>query len=225
MRCASEAFYRRLLNFLYARGLTPIEHAAPDEPLEIYRSRRYICSFCPDGTIYSEKPSEDLNAIREFWDQYYTNYVWCEYLPKMPYDSVKKYAKFYEAGNAVLGGVILENDQIQYATWEIDHQSKTIRLGHYFVDDFAAAKEDFAIRAGLIDSQKLFQRPDMKAVYAACVYLLVSNDSLSLSQKQRLSNIIDRIEAIDESIPSELKEAMLSPQEESEDEEDLEADL
>ena len=225
MRCASEAFYRRFLNFLYARGLTPIEHAAPDEPLEIYRSRRYICSFCPDGTIYSEKPSEDLNAVREFWDQYYTNYVWCEYLPKMPYDSVGKYAKFYEAGNAVLGGVILENDQIQYATWEIDHPSKTIRLGHYFVDDFAAAKEDFAIRAGLVDERKLFQKSDMKAVYYSCMYMLVSNGSLTEDQRQRLKTLIYRIEDFEGSIPNEIKEEILTQSNEIQDEEDLEADL
>ena len=222
MRCASEAFYRRFLEFLYARNLIPVEHAAPDEPLEIYRDRRYICSFCPDGTIYSEKNSEDLTAIQAFWEKYYTNYVWCQYLPKLPYEAAKNYARFYEVGNAVLGGVVLENDQIQYATWEIDHQSKTIRNGHYFTDDFETAKEDFAIRAGLIDCQKLFQRPDMKAVYAACMYLLVSNDALTLNQKRRLSNIIDRIEAIDQSIPSELKENMLNPQTEYDNEEDLE---
>ena len=222
MRCASEAFYRRFLEFLYARNLIPVEHAAPDEPLEIYRDRRYICSFCPDGTIYSEKNSEDLTAIQEFWEKHYTNYVWCEYLPKMPYEGARSYAKFYEVANAVLAGVVLDNDQIQYATWEVDRQTKTIRNGRFFVEDFTAAKEDFAVRAGLIDNQKLFQRSDMKAVYAACMYLLVSNDSLSLSQKRRLSNIIERIETTDRSIPKELKETILSPAEEIEDEEDLE---
>ena len=62
----------------------------------------------------------------------------------------------------------------------------------------------------------------MKAVYVACIHLLVSRDSLSPDQKKRLSNIIDRIEDIDKTIPDEFKEAFLSPSVNIEDEEDLE---
>lgn len=45
MRCASQPFYKHFLEFLYSEGLNPIEHETPDEPLEIYREREYICSF------------------------------------------------------------------------------------------------------------------------------------------------------------------------------------
>ena len=70
MRCASQPFYRRLLEFPYSEGLTPIEHETPDEPLEIYRGRDYVCSFFPSGEITCEHESEDLNKVRTFKDKY-----------------------------------------------------------------------------------------------------------------------------------------------------------
>ena len=222
MRCASQPFYRRLLEFLYSEGLTPIEHETPDEPLEIYRGRDYVCSFFPSGEITYEHESEDLNKVRSFKDKYWDHYVWCEYLDKMQFRDISGYTKFFEVNNAVLGAMILPRDKIQYACWTYNNDRSGVVSGHYCIDDFDEAKEEFAIRAGLIDKRKLFQRADMKAVYVACIHLLVSRDSLSPDQKKRLSNIIERIEDIDKTITDEFKEAFLSPSVNIEDEEDLE---
>ena len=95
MRCASQPFYRRFLEFLYSEGLTPIEHETPDEPLEIYREREYICSFAPSGEITYENASEDLNKVRNFKDKYLDHYVWCEYrsysYDGFSFDNIKTY--------------------------------------------------------------------------------------------------------------------------------------
>ena len=178
--------------------------------------------FLSKGEITYEHESEDLNKVRSIKDKYWDHYVWCEYLDKMQFRDISGYTKFFEVNNAVLGAMILPSDKIQYACWTYNNDRSGVVSGHYCIDDFDEAKEEFAIRAGLIDKRKLFQRADMKAVYVACIHLLVSRDSLSPDQKKRLSNIIDRIEDIDKTIPDEFKEAFLSPSVNIEDEEDLE---
>ncbi len=209
MYFASEAFGRRFLNFLGSRGLTTVNPDNSDNSMEIYRDNEYICTYSYNGKADSDKESEDLNAINEFLGKHFKCYIFCDYGDKLLPESAKGYTKFFEVENIVLGAKILENDTIEYITWQYTDNRKDVADAHYYFDDYAAAKEDFAIRAGLIEKDKIFQRADMKAVYAACVYLLISRDSLTAKQKERLTNILDRIEATDKSIPYEYKMNMI----------------
>ena len=38
--------------------------------------------------------------------------------------------------------------------WDFDRQG--VHAGHYFTENYEAAKQDFAVRAGLVESQRLF---------------------------------------------------------------------
>lgn len=68
-------------------------------------------------------------------------------------DTYKVLADF---GDAVLAGQ-LGKKGARFVTWEWDFDRQGVHAGHYFMENYEAAKLDFAARAGLINEQRLFQ--------------------------------------------------------------------
>ena len=67
-------------------------------------------------------------------------------------DTYKVLADF---GDAVLAGQ-LGKKGARFVTWEWDFDRQGVHAGHYFMENYEAAKKDFAVRAGLVESQRLF---------------------------------------------------------------------
>ena len=67
-------------------------------------------------------------------------------------DTYKVLADF---GDAVLAGQ-LGKKGARFVTWEWDFDRQGVHAGHYFMENYEAAKQDFAVRAGLVESQRLF---------------------------------------------------------------------
>ena len=67
-------------------------------------------------------------------------------------DTYKVLADF---GDAVLAGRSCKTGA-KFVTWEWDFDRKGVHAGHYFMENYEAAKLDFAARAGLINEQRLF---------------------------------------------------------------------
>ena len=181
---------------MYARGLNPIEHATPEEPLEVYRERDYICSVLPGGEVHYKERSKDVDAITNFISENYRNYILCEHLPGMPFEEVKNYKKFYEVDNSVLAARMMPNDKIEYVTWEYGYDRKGVMWGHYFGETFAAAKQDFAVRAGLIDRQKLFSNEQLVTMHDACVFCVMNDMDLTCKGEQELHSVIRTFEEL-----------------------------
>ena len=51
---------------------------------------------------------------------------------------------------------VAANDMQSAATREWDFDRQGVHAGHYFMENYEAAKQDFAVRAGLVESQRLF---------------------------------------------------------------------
>ena len=63
-------------------------------------------------------------------------------------DTYKVLADF---GDAVLAGQ-LGKKGARFVTWEWDFDRQGVHAGHYFMENYEAAKKDFAVRAGLVES-------------------------------------------------------------------------
>lgn len=164
--------------------------------------------------MHYKEQSEDANAVTDFIADNYKNYIWCEYLSRMPFESVKDYTKFYEVGNSVLAAKIMPDDTIEYVTWEYGYDHRSVVWGHYFGEDFAAAKQDFAIRAGLFDKQKLFSDKQLTVLHGACLFRLMNDIELPYEDEMELHTMINQLEYLS------LQPAM-QPEAESEDENDF----
>ena len=76
-------------------------------------------------------------------------------------------------GGAVLAGRELENGWgYQFVTWIWDHDRTGVSHGHYYEEDFQGAKQDFAVRSGLISKAQLFSPEVLTQLYRATDYLL-----------------------------------------------------
>ena len=76
-------------------------------------------------------------------------------------------------GGAVLAGRELENGWgYQFVTWIWDHDRTGVSHGHYYEEDFQGAKQDFAVRSGLISKAQLFLPEELTQLYRATDYLL-----------------------------------------------------
>ena len=65
-------------------------------------------------------------------------------------DTYKVLADF---GDAVLAGRSCKTGA-KFVTWEWDFDRQGVHAGHYFMENYEAAKKDFSIRAGLAESQR-----------------------------------------------------------------------
>lgn len=191
----NEHFKAQFLKFLNERGLTLIEPTLPDETFQIYREDEYVCSIESGGEIRYKVLSEDQQIIQKFFEDNFQLYILCEHFPRMPFDSVSEYAKFYEIGNTVMGAKILSDHRIEFATWEYDYERKGVIWGHYW-NDYKAAKEDFAIRSGLIDKRRIFSSEQLAILHEACLFQSLYDTDLTFKKEKGLYEMVERLEEL-----------------------------
>ena len=85
----------------------------------------------------------------------------------------EKFHLLADFGGAVLAGRELGNGWgYQFVTWIWDHDRTGVSHGHYYEEDFQGAKQDFAVRSGLISKAQLFLPEGLTQLYRATDYLL-----------------------------------------------------
>ncbi len=66
--------------------------------------------------------------------------------------------------------------------------------GHYYEEDFCGAKQDFAVRSGLISKAQLFSLEERAELYRATGYLLDEGSELEDGQLKALQTARTKIE-------------------------------
>ncbi len=84
-------------------------------------------------------------------------------LPLQARDFDMPYKKLAEFNGVVLGGTEHESTgDFEFATWNLSNNA--LYHGHYYTD-YEKAKEDFAIRSGLIDENKIFEDKQLVQIF------------------------------------------------------------
>ena len=96
-------------------------------------------------------------------------------------DTYKVLADF---SDAVLAGQ-LGKKGAKFVTWEWDFDRKGVHAGHYFMENYEAAKLDFAVRAGWINEQRLFSDEQLAVIRNACAFALEADATLSYAEDMR----------------------------------------
>ena len=107
-------------------------------------------------------------------------------------DTYKVLADF---GDAVLAGQ-LGKKGARFVTWEWDFDRKGVHAGHYFMENYEAAKLDFAARAGLINEQRLFSDEQLAVIRDACEFALEDDATLSYAEEKQLHSVQEQIELL-----------------------------
>ena len=107
-------------------------------------------------------------------------------------DSYKVLADF---GDAVLAGRSCKTGA-KFVTWEWDFDRQGVHAGHYFMENYEAAKKDFAVRAGLVESQRLFSDEQIAVIKNACEFALEDDATLSYAEEKQLQSVQEQIELL-----------------------------
>lgn len=87
----------------------------------------------------------------------------------------------------------------QFVTWVWDFDRRGVSHGHYFEGNYHAAKEDFAVRSGLISRAQLFSADQLAELYRATDFFLEEGPEpedkqmKALQEARTKSNIPSRI--------------------------------
>ena len=109
----------------------------------------------------------------------------------------EKFHLLADFGGAVLAGRELENGWgYQFVTWIWDYNRTGVSYGHYYDEDFCGAKQDFAVRSGLISKTQLFSPEELTELYRATDYLLDEGPELEDGQLKVLQTARTKIEYI-----------------------------
>ena len=107
-------------------------------------------------------------------------------------DTYKVLADF---GDAVLAGQFGKTGA-RFVTWEWDFDRKGVHAGHYHMENYEAAKLDFAVRAGLINEQRLFSDEQLAAIRNSCEFALEDDATLSYAEEKQLRSVQEQIELL-----------------------------
>ena len=107
-------------------------------------------------------------------------------------DTYKVLADF---GDAVLAGQ-LGKKGAKFVSWEWDFDRQGVHSGHYFMENYEAAKQDFAVRAGLVESQRLFSDEQLAVIRNACAFALEDDATLSYAEEKQLQSVQEQIELL-----------------------------
>ena len=73
---------------------------------------------------------------------------------------------------ADFGGTVLAGSPskygVQFVTWDWDYDRTGVVHGHYFMENYDEAKQDFAIRSGLIHKEHFFSTEQLIEIYRCC---------------------------------------------------------
>ena len=98
-------------------------------------------------------------------------------------------------GGAVLAGQERENGQgYQFVTWIWDYDRTGVSHGHYYEDEFQSAKQDFAVRSGLISRAQLFTPEELTELYRAAEHWFYEGPELDYKQQKTIQEARTKIE-------------------------------
>ena len=107
-------------------------------------------------------------------------------------DLTGDYRILADFGDAVLAGHPTERG-VQFVTWEWDFDREGVHHGHYFQDDYEAAKRDFTVRSGLVQKDALFEPEQLAEIYHALSFVREQDETLSFGRDQELAELMDQV--------------------------------
>ena len=116
-----------------------------------------------------------------------------EYAPRLKASGLTgDYRILADFGDAVLAGHPTERG-VQFVTWEWDFDRKGVHHGHYFQEDYDAAKRDFTVRGNLVPKDALFEPEQLAQIYHALSFVREQDETLSFGRDRELAELMDQV--------------------------------
>ena len=174
----------------------PIE----DQHLPVRWEKGRLCRVSGKGSVlYRQENMDSIRAQDALQVVIDTAKMTSEYMAILEYapqlkatDLTGDYRILADFGDAVLAGHPTERG-VQFVTWEWDFDREGVHHGHYFQDDYDAAKRDFTVRGGLIQKDALFEPEQLAEIYRALRFVREQDESLSFGRDQELAELMEQV--------------------------------
>ena len=78
-------------------------------------------------------------------------------------------------------------------TWEWDFDREGVHHGHYFQNDYEAAKRDFTLRSNLVPKDALFEPERLAEIYHALSFVREQDETLSCGRDRDLAELMEQV--------------------------------
>ena len=191
-------FLEETANQLRQNGFTvePIE----DHHLPVSVEKGRLCRISGKGSVlYRQENVDNIRAQDALQTVIDTVKMTSEYMailetaPRLKASGLDgDYRVLADFGDAVLAAHPTERG-VQFVTWEWDFDRKGVHHGHYFQDDYDAAKRDFTLRSGLVQKDALFEPEQLAQIYHALSFVREQDETLSFGRDQELAELMEQV--------------------------------
>ena len=174
----------------------PIE----DQHLPVCWEKGRLCRISGKGSVlYRQECVDSVRAQDALQSVIDTAKTTSEYMAILETATLLKaggltgdYRILADFGDAVLAGHPTERG-VQFVTWEWDFDREGVHHGHYFQDDYDAAKRDFTLRSGLVQKDALFEPEQLAEIYHALSFVREQDETLSFGRDQELAELMEQV--------------------------------
>lgn len=174
-----------------------------DHHLPVCWEKGHLCRVSGRGSVLYRQECVDVpgaqDALRAVID---TAKMTSEYMailetaPRLKASGLHgDYRVLADFGGAVLAGHPTERG-VQFVTWEWDFDREGVHHGHYFQDDYDAAKRDFTVRGGLVQKDALFEPEQLAQIYHALSFVREQDESLSFGRDRELAELMEQVSGL-----------------------------
>ena len=174
-----EQYFKELSRCLRKEQIESI--AVGEDQFKVYLGGKPVLSVSPNSEVYilpagsgSEEVDDLYHRVAAIADEVHEYVEAVENAPILrAADLHEEFHLLADFGGAVLAGRERENGLgYQFVTWVWAYERQGVCHGHYYEDDFQSAKQDFAVRSGLISKAQLFSPEELTELYRATNFLL-----------------------------------------------------
>ena len=174
-----------------------------DQQLPVKWNGSDLCRISGKGSVLYRQQNVDASDVQtklreviniaKLTSEYMTM---LERAPQLRADGLEgDYRILADFGDAVLAGHPTERG-VQFVTWEWDWDREGVHHGHYFQQDYDAAKRDFTVRSNLVPKDALFEPEQLAEIYRALVFVREQDETLSFGRDQDLAELMEQVSGL-----------------------------
>ena len=193
-----EQFFQELRTALHREGFTP--QPEQDELLPVEWDGLPLCRITADGGVryWQEDVAtpERERACERATDLACTVREYTTLLEQAPPLQAQSLTGDYRLLADFNGAVLAAHPTrlgVQFVTWDWSFDRTGLNQGNYFQENYVGAKQDFAIRAGLISKQQIFKQEQLIEIYRCCSDTLDAGFDLTAEQAKCIRGVQEQI--------------------------------
>ena len=174
-----------------------------DQHLPVRWENHYLCRVSGRGSVlYRQENVDGIGAQDALQTVIHIAAMTAEYMtameraPKLQATGLEgDYRILADFGSAVLAGHPTERG-VQFVTWEWDYDREGVHHGHYFQNDYDAAKRDFTVRGNLVPKDALFEPEQLIEIYRALAFVREQDETLSCGRDRELAELMEQVSGL-----------------------------